>query len=1245
MTKQNKYFEPFTNLFSTNKTLRFRLIPQGETENYITKNGLLAEDEVRRTAYKNVKKLIDDLHRDYIETQLKDFSLTTEGLQDYLTHLRNSEDTKKYSPKTDLGETCRKEIKNKLEESETYKKLFSKDCISLLKEKHKDNLENLDQINQFIGFSTYFTGFFDNRKNMYSSEAQITSIAHRIINENIPTFVINQKLFTKLCSLHKSKLEAFESTDFKKIKTKYPQFSNIALTDIFQDEFINKIHTQSGITFYNSVLGGFTEEGQKKTSIIGLKQLVNELEQTSKVKFGRFNQLKKQILSEVNSISYNPEPYKTDLEVFEALSSFYNTTKEDFENLSKPFNDLCLTKNNLEGIYIKNDKSLTSLSKKWLGHWDQIQECYITYIKSTLKKAPKDEEKQTEKLKKEFNDKKSIPLSEINTWCQHSYPEADIANFIQNNIQLPLLIEEYNSAFEDLQKQINTLNKISDTPEERPILKDKTTKKVLKQYLDLAKDIYHTLEGFKGSGKEIDRNANFYGPFLESLNNIEGPLFATYNKTRNYITQKPYSTEKIKLNFQNSQLLGGWDHNQEQVKFGTLLLKDNQYYLAILHKNHKKVFEDTPNSNSEAHFKKMVYKYLPGPNKMLPKVFLSKKGSSTYKPSLDLLAKYEKGTHKKGKNFKVKDCHNLIDFFKESLTKHPDWHIFNFKFSETESYSDISDFYTEVAHQGYNISFSDVPESYINTLVKEGKLYLFKLHNKDFSKHSKGKPNLFTLYWNSLFDPKNLSNTCMKLSGEAEIFYRKASIPKKITHPKEESIPQKKGSKESRFKYDIIKDKRFTENQFHFHVALSTNFKAPNISEKQLNIAVREHIKTQKDTKIIGIDRGEKNLLYLCVIDDQGQIIHQESLNALSGTNKQSNKTNYHCLLTEKEGQRTEARKDWQNIETIKELKSGYLSQVTHKITELILEHNAIIALEDLNSGFKQSRQKIEKQIYQKFERMLIEKLNFMVKKDRNMDELGSPLKAYQLSTKFSSFQKLGKQSGFIFYIPPYSTSKIDPTTGFIPPHHFPTSPSKERAKADLQHLKKMYLNVKKTRFELTFDFKKLNSKYPYTETLIIEKNVLRHIYQPKSKETIEVDLFKELSKLLEESNINFENGQDISSQVQNADNSKFYIMLFKYLRNLTQIRYSYKEAEEEKDKDYILSPVLNTQNYCFDSRLTSEDTTLPKDSDANGAYHIALKALHALEKIRNSKDVEKVSLAISNKDWIEYCKNKAKGF
>src|SRR5690606_11630406 len=110
----------------------------------------------------------------------------------------------------------------------------------------------------------------------------------------------------------------------------------------------------------------------------------------------------------------------------------------------------------------------------------------------------------------------------------------------------------------------------------------------------------------------------------------------------------------------------------------------------------------------------------------------------------------------------------------------------------------------------------------------------------------------------------------------------------------------------------------------------------------------------------------------------------------------------------------------------------GYLSQVVHKIAKMMVEHNAIVVLEVWNMGFKRGRFEVERQVYQQVEKMLIDKLNYVIFKDFHQDEPGGLFHALYLTSKFESFKKMGKHSGFLFYVPASYTSKIDPETGFV---------------------------------------------------------------------------------------------------------------------------------------------------------------------------------------------------------------------
>ena len=112
----------------------------------------------------------------------------------------------------------------------------------------------------------------------------------------------------------------------------------------------------------------------------------------------------------------------------------------------------------------------------------------------------------------------------------------------------------------------------------------------------------------------------------------------------------------------------------------------------------------------------------------------------------------------------------------------------------------------------------------------------------------------------------------------------------------------------------------------------------PNISPN-----ISPNICREKEQYVIGIDRGERNLLYVSVVNSKGEIVEQYSLNSI--INEHQGKTfenDYHELLAKREEERDKARKSWKTIANIKELKEGYMSQVVNKLVKLMLKYNAV---------------------------------------------------------------------------------------------------------------------------------------------------------------------------------------------------------------------------------------------------------------------------------------------------------------
>jgi CRISPR-associated protein Cpf1 len=1240
-----KKLNTFIGLYPIQKTIRFELKPQGKTLEYIVNNGLLNSDEHRAESYLLVKKIIDNYHKLFISKTLNGFKL--ELLDEfYLYYQLPRKEDKEKKGFNEIQSKLRKQIADRFTKNEGFKNLFLKelfkqDLINFVK---FDNEKKL--IEEFQNFTTYFTGYNENRRNMYSSEDKSTAIAFRLIHQNLPKFIDNMRTFEKII------ISPLKS-QFPKILSELEEILQIEkIEEMFTLDYFNYTLTQQGIDVYNHLLDGYSKENGEK--IKGLNEYINLYNQSVKTKEQRIGKLKplfKQILSDRSTASFIPEEFTDDNEVLKSINEFYQEINSDVLSGLK---ELLQNLHNYEvsKVYLSNDVSLTDISQKMFGDWSIIQKAFNKWFEAEYKgKAPKDSEKYEEEQKKYFNKQESYSIEFINN-CLSLLDCTDYNKKIEDYYSLlgerNELSEKKSSLFEQIKLNYENICGLlnSSYPDDNNLAQDQPMVDKIKLFLDSIKELQWYIKPLLGKGNEPDKDERFYGD-LTALWSTLDQITPLYNKVRNYMTRKPYSTKKIKLNFENSTLLDGWDVNKEPDNSCVILRKDNLFYLAIMDKKHNKIFKKKFNSSNDD-YEKVEYKLLPGANKMLPKVFFSNSRIKEFNPSNTLLENYKNDTHKKGANFKLKDCHELIDFFKSSIYKHEDWKHFGFQFSETETYQDLSGFYREVEQQGYKITFRNIPKSYIDQMVDEGKLYLFQIYNKDFSPYSKGTPNMHTLYWKMLFETENLKNVVYKLNGQAEIFYRESSIKEenKIVHKANRAIDNKnKLSKkeQSIFEYDITKDKRYTIDKFQFHVPITLNFKSPNLSN--INDEVNNFIKANDNQHIIGIDRGERNLLYITLIDGKGNIKEQFSLNEIINNYKGNTyKTDYRQLLDAREDRRDEERKSWKTIETIKELKEGYLSQVIHKISEMIVKYNAIVVLEDLNGGFMRGRQKVEKQVYQKFEKMLIDKLNYLVDKNKAASEDGGTLRAYQFTNQFESFQKVGKQSGFLFYIPAWNTSKMDPVTGFV--NLFDTHYENiEKAKNFFSKFDVIQYNKKKKYFEFKFDYNRFTAKAEGTKThwILCTNNERIETFRNPQKNSqwdnrtiMLTDAFKEL---FTNYGIDYETGNNIKDIISiQTEKSFFYNENKNGLLQLLKLTLQMRNSISNTDIDYIISPIANEKGDFFDSREANEK--LPKDADANGAYNIARKGLWVVEQIKQANNISKLKLAISNKEWLAFAQN-----
>lgn len=1219
-----KSFADFTGVYSFTRTLSFQLNPVGKTDFYIQKRGLLTEDENRANDYKKVKKIIDEYHKMFIESVL-----SKEDLQNkigemlpayeeiYLKNNRTEDEKKKM---IEFQKKMREEISKAFKSDDRFAKINKKDLIqsdidTLPLEDEKKKL-----VHSFNKWTAYFTGFNENRQNMYVKEAKSTAIGFRIVDQNLAKFIDNCKSYKKIIEKAPNIFDKVDGTLLTHCGIR-------SAADAFTIAFFRNVLSQNGIEKYNSLIGGYAIDDKK---VQGLNELINLYCQKNKTKLPRFIPLFKQILSDrLQELNFLPPQFESDSELLATTKTVWDELQLTCKDTIPELLDL-LKNGDLSRIYIPNDTALTGIMQEQYNDWSLFKNIWFDQYKDNHpKRASQSESNYEEKIEKEYKSHESFSLKEIQDVLNQNTAETTLAPVIDYFTGFSMAQLSKNA--EAVQELLNT-----DYPEDKKLLQDADAVAALKAFLDSLKDVQRFLKKLTGSGKEAEKDTAFYQKLDNVLEQFDA-VTLLYNKVRNYLTKKPYSLEKFKLNFDNEQLLNGWDQNKEKDYKSVLFRKNGDYYLGIIPKNAKVNFNDGADDGADG-YEKMIYKFLPQPNKMIPKVFLSNLGIQRFDPPQNVVDAYQK--HKnEGHPYTAKEIEDLIEYYKSGISRHEDWSVFQFKFTDA-SKSDLDKFYQEIEQRNYKISFKMISKSFIDGLVEEGNLYLFQIWNKDFSSYSKGTENMHTMYWKMVFDERNLADYIFKLNGQAEIFYRKKSITdNRVTHPANQPIKCRRDEKVTKtFEYDLIKDKRFRKNQYSFHVPIAINCKAGKDSEIDTN--VREYLRTSDNYHIIGVDRGERNLVYISVIDRNGKIVEQRSLNAIvSSCNGQADlSTDYQKLLDSREKDNDKAQKSWQTVEKIKDLKAGYLSQVIHTLTQLMIQYNAVICLEDLNTGFMRGRQKVDKSVYQQFEQKLIKKMQYIVDKKAPADKPLGVLHGVQLAKEDLSLK--GTQNGAIFYIPAWCTSKIDPVTGFV--NLFNSRDLKwesvDRTRSFFSKFDSITYNKKKDYFEFSFDYSKFDGipediKMNWTVCTFGDRiQTFRNPDKNNQWDNRRITLTEAFKKAFADAKIDL-NG-DLKQKIISLSDKKFLDPILYLFRLTVQMRNSITNSTAPED-DYLISPVCGSDGTFFDSRNHGIGSDLPCDADANGAYNIARKGLWLIQQIKESNP-DKLPI-MTKKDWLNF--------
>lgn len=1225
----------FTNLYQVSKTLRFELVPTKKTREILHEESkqqkLLEADKKRAKDFIITKEVIDRFHRKFIDSVLDDIKKDSSIIK--MLQRCSTENGK---------DELRKIISEYFQKDPQYKVLFGKGLF--IKENKKNghpesplykyakNKSEKSVLESFVNFTTFFKGYQENRKNMYVNKKQTTAIAYRIVNVNLPKFEENNICFSEI-----QKTDLMATLDKNELLKKL--LNGKMYEEVFRLDYYVNVWKQTEIDKYNDIVGVINTD---------IKQYNDTLTAKKKSGLPLLKKLYKQILGfkEEDKENWRFRGFNSDEEMLKGIGVFCEEYKSKIEkrlrHLLESINDF-----DISGIHV-HQKALRTMSSFIFGDSYAIARSLIS------QKAEETFEDYKERIKK---GNKSFTIDTIkkktNTDICQYFSKHSFTNDAGDNEkpEEKEIFETINVAYKDAKEIIDNANKYSEKK-----LAGSGDEQKLKTLLDSLKILQHFVRPLLGKGDEQKRDWSFYNEFTELWEELL-PLNILYDKVKSRMTKKPFSQDKINVVFDvKGDFLRGWtdsktENSDNGTQYGGYLFRrtnaigEYDYYLGVSKNSHLL----RKNEGAQGAFERLDYYQLIdrtiyqnsyiGANsyeedKSELKAAIMSFATRTFKSdeemgALDEIKKKDTPTSMltvinklsgavilellKDNDFSIAN-RRMINNLKNtllSLKRIPKTQ--DYKDKDYSLFTEVMDDIEDICRKERVFDYFPVSDEEIVNAQKDAEkpLLLFKISNKDLSyaetfsngtRTLRGTENLHTMYFKALMEGKqNVFDL-----GSGQIFFRKKSIPPKVTHPA--GIPIENKNERVRIKrpdrtlnYDLIKDKRYTEDKYLFHLSVIINYPQKELPKpehkKSVNDFIADFNKTtleylrqnKQDINIIGIDRGERNLIYVSLINAKGEHITSDfprSYNLI-------NNFDYQKKLKQVAKNRDEERKNWTIPEKITDIKKGYLSQVVHEIASLAVRNHAIIVMENLSRGFKNGRFPIEHQVYQLFENMLIEKLSyFAFKKDSPSEEYGNIKDGVQLTVPINKADWVN-QNGWIFYVPAGYTSKIDPATGFV--NLFNMSKPADSLKDFFGAFD-----------EIAFRDGLFYFKFNYLKEIFhkIRKDFTNEWKLSSYGERIEKKRSEDLTSKFKlffaktDVNIPLENVSVESICNLSEDSLKELWGLFKLLL---------KMRNSNDDQDYIISPVASDTPF-----VTGKDNFMHiADADANGAYNIALKGLY----------------------------------
>lgn len=1181
------------------KTISAELKPFGNT-NISDLKIYIDKDENLCGQRQNAIKVLDERHKAFMSNTINaklDFT-TLESLLMQRTHTKKEQNKERKS-------LCEQLIEFLESQNEAEFEMLAKASTpsKLIKDINRAAGKTIECLAPFANFATYLSDYNTARKNIYAKNNKAGSLGCRIITENFSIFIKNKHKYQKLISEYASIV--------KDVVDNLPELSDIILKFASTKDYMT-FSVQDNIVKYNAIVGEIN-----KNINLYIQQNPDAKKSPKKL---HMKKLFKQILFDSESLFVVAPKITKEAELKELINTLWEEIIEHGKVLDEVMELLKnIGKYDLSEIYITKNTAIK------LMHWNYNDGPYVRSIAKNI----------TSNI---------VPISDV---VEH--------------IGLETYLQPMSGYKKDALLSYSAIKSFD------KIMNNRVAVEHIHCFMNSLNDFRRIAE-FITIDKSLLSDDEFYDTYTE-LKGIMRLVSKVYNTVRNFINQRPKDiSKKMKLVFGYADFMNGWDYDKiiNNTYGAAMFKKGNRIYIGLKPENDLFKEEIRQIREGEETMQFVKYKQF-NPNQQIPRLFHKTEFIDKYtqeNPRTNIQQILDKKVADKEYEYTEEESAELIKYYIYCLIDSGYAEMYNIEFSDASKYKNINNFFETIKKSTYKIEFIDIPLSQIEDWIDNKRIFMFYVHTKDYQPGAYGSKELFTMFLEQLFSEDNLKSNIIRLCGASTVMFRKQTIKDPYVHEKGSILLNKRDkdgnpipsetylnlrdylngklskselSKEEvayldRIKYktakeDIIKDRRYTEDKMFINLPITIN-KGCKLEINEFNKAMRQRAKY-----IISLDRGERNLLYYTVMDFNGNIIEEGSLNIIDGYN-------YQIKLSQLEKERKDEQRNWHATSQIKHIKNGYVGKAVYKICQLVIKYDgAIIAMESLNKTFCVKRDAaIGPSVYQYFQNALLKKLSYLVMKDRKPTEEGGILNGYQLAYCPNKIEDNPVQYGIVFFVNAGYTSKIDPVTGFTNQFKFDEYNTNEKATEFVKSFDYIRINdndvaefkFKYSNFEMFCESNK-NKKDKNDEADEVDKYCEREwnciingsrIISKKNKETKfweyhNEDMRVELDKLCENYNISKDHGTDIKSEILRICASKPAICkeFVSLIKKVMQLRNSNRNTGE----DYIISPAVDGSG-TYDSRNPENaEKSLPINGDSNGSRNIGIKCIMYLNMLKEN--------------------------